>query len=316
MSSTTPSAQSLPQAGLPLSHLLMGLVVTAVWGTNFVIIKFGLHYFPPLMFAFLRFTLVFLPAALFIKRPDVPWWKLAAYGLLIGGGQFGLLFLAMKGHISPGLASLLMQSQAFITIALSIIISSEKVRNYQWVATAIAACGVVLIVAKGGGEVTPLGLGLVLGASTSWALGNMIAKGLPGTGMLGFIVWSSLFAIPPLFALTMVIDGPGALVTAVTHADATGWAALLWQSVGNSLFGYAAWNWLLGRHPTATIAPLSLLIPVFGIGAAVVILGEPLPSWKLGAALFILAGLGLNLFWPRIGSGLAQLRARATGVRP
>jgi len=214
----------------------------------------------------------------------------------------------MQGHISPGLASLLMQTQAFFTIAMAIWTTSERVRAYQWVATAIAACGVALIIAKGGGEVSPLGLGLVLGASMSWALGNMIAKGLPGANMLGLVVWSGLFATIPLGVMTLIFDGPVRIVSAVTHADAIGWTALIWQSVGNSLFGYAVWNWLLARHPTATIAPMSLLIPVFGIGAAAVLLGEALPLWKLGATLFILAGLSLNLFWPKVMERLVRGR--------
>jgi len=129
--------------------------------------------------------------------------------------------------------------------------------------------------------------------------------------MLGVVVWSGIFATIPLFVLTMVFDGPTRIMTSLTHADAVGWTALVWQSVGNSLFGYAAWNWLLARHPTATIAPLSLLIPVFGIGAAAILLAEPLPAWKVGAAAFILAGLGLNLFWPRLKDRLVRGRATA-----
>ena len=303
----SPTGPALSPA-LPARDLLLGLLVTAVWGANFAVIKYGLHYFPPFFFAFPRFVLVFFPAALFVPKPDAPWSRLAAYGVLIGGGQFGMLFIAMQGHISPGLASLLMQTQAFFTIAMAIWTTSERVRAYQWVATAIAACGVALIIAKGGGEVSPLGLGLVLGASMSWALGNMIAKGLPGANMLGLVVWSGLFATIPLGVLTLIFDGPARIASAVDHADPIGWAALIWQSAGNSLFGYAAWNWLLARHPTATIAPLSLLIPVFGIGAAAVLLGEALPLWKLGATLCILAGLSLNLFWPRVRERLVRGR--------
>ena len=82
------------------------------------------------------------------------------------------------------------------------------------------------------------------------------------------------------------------------HADAAAWAAVLWQSVGNTIFGYTAWAWLLARHPAATISPLSLLVPVFGMGASAMLLGEPLTSWKLTAALLVLGGLALNTLWP------------------
>ena len=72
---------------------------------------------------------------------------------------------------------------------------------------------------------------------------------------------------------------------------------MLWQSVGNTMFGYACWAWLLSRYPAATVAPLSLLVPVFGFGASALLLGEPLPAWKIEATLLIMAGLAVNLLW-------------------
>jgi O-acetylserine/cysteine efflux transporter len=81
--------------------------------------------------------------------------------------------------------------------------------------------------------------------------------------------------------------------------------AVAWQAWGNTLFGFVAWGWLLARHPAATVSPMSLLVPVFGMGASALFLGEALPAWKLISAALVLAGLALNLFWPR-------LRARFT----
>ena len=107
------------QSSLTPRHLLLALLVMAVWGSNFVVIRIGLDHLPPLLFAALRFSVAFLPAALFLRPPSAPWRNLAAYGVLIGAGQFGMLFLAMSGHITPGLASLVVQTQVFFTIALS-----------------------------------------------------------------------------------------------------------------------------------------------------------------------------------------------------
>jgi O-acetylserine/cysteine efflux transporter len=84
----------------------------------------------------------------------------------------------------------------------------------------------------------------------------------------------------------------------VTQATPTTWAVVLWQSFGNSLFGYAAWGWLLSRYPAATISPLSLLVPVFGMATSAVLLAEPLSVWKLEAAAMVLGGLALNTLWP------------------
>ena len=101
------------RAGMPALHLLLALAVMAVWGTNFVVIKQALAHLPPLTLAALRFAFAFLPFALFFKRPAVSWANLAAYGVLIGAGQFGLLFTAMRSDITPGLASLVVQVQVF-----------------------------------------------------------------------------------------------------------------------------------------------------------------------------------------------------------
>ena len=149
------------QTSLPLRHALLALAVVAVWGSNFVVIRVGLDHLPPLLFATLRFIFALAPAVFFIKRPDVPWRDLAAYGVLIGAGQFGLLYIAMNGHISPGLASLVVQSQAFFTVALAMGLSGERVKPFQIAALALAAAGIALILWRTDGSATPLGLGLV-----------------------------------------------------------------------------------------------------------------------------------------------------------
>ena len=284
---------------MPLPHLLLAIAVMAVWGTNFVVIAFALEHLPPLLLAALRFTLVFLPLAFFIKRPNVPLSNLAAYGVLIGAGQFGLLFLAMKGDITPGLASLVVQSQIFFTIALSMRTSGERVGIYQWFALALATSGIALIfINSEGATTTPLGLALVLGAALCWALGNITARKAGGVPMLPYIVWSSVFAFPPLFALAFIFEGWPAIEQGLRQADAASWAAVLWQSAGNTMFGYTAWQWLLSKHPAAVVTPMALLVPIFGMSASALVLSEPMPPWKLAAAGLVLAGLAINLMWP------------------
>ena len=120
------------------------------------------------------------------------------------------------------------------------------------------------------------------------------------------MVWSSLFAVPPLALLSLLIEGPSAIARGLAAAGPAIWAAVVWQSIGNTLFGFGAWAWLLARHPAATITPMALLVPVFGMGASAWLLAEPLPSWKLVAAAFVLTGLALNVVWPRYAARLRQ----------
>jgi O-acetylserine/cysteine efflux transporter len=282
------------------AHFLLALAIVAVWGTNFVVIKSALHELPPLLFATLRFLLAFVPAALVLPRPAVRVANLAGYGLLIGAGQFGVLYIAMNGRISPGLASLVVQTQVFFTIGLAMWLGGERVRAFQVAAVLLAAAGLVVVALHTDASTTWVGLVLVLVAALSWSGGNMLAKRAGSINMLGYVAWSSAFAVPVLFALSLATEGWARIASSLAHASAGTWAAVAWQAWGNTLFGYAAWSWLLARYQAAAITPMALLVPVFGMGAAALWLGEPLPLWKLLAAALVMAGLAVNVLWPLI----------------
>jgi len=291
---------------LPL-HIVLALLVVAVWGTNFVVIKIGLRDFPPFLFATLRFAFTALPWLLFIRRPQVPWKWLALFGVFLGAGQFGLMFLAMRADISPGLASLVIQIQVFFTIGLSVLIFREHVSHSALGGIALAAAGLGVIAWHADATVTAAGIFMVLMAAFFWACANITVKRAASQrrariGMFGFMVWSSVFAVPPLLILSLAFDGAATDWHAIAAAHADAWAALAWQVVGNSLFGYVAWNWLLTRYDAATITPYALLVPVFGMGASAVLLGEPLPLWKISAAALVMAGLALLTLMPRVAA--------------
>ena len=288
------------RAALSPAHLLLALLVVAVWGTNFVVIKVGLREFEPFLFATLRFFFSALPFVFFLKRPQVPWRWLAAYGMFLGPGQFGLLFYAMRADISPGLASLVVQVQVFFTIALSMWLFRERLSPWAAAGTLVAAAGLGVIGLHLDATVTITGVALVVLAAFMWSCANIVVKHVARQGvkfdMLSFVSWSSLFAILPLAAMTVVAEGWTPSVAAVQSAGVAGWAAVAWQVVGNMLFGYVAWSWLLLRYDAAIITPYALLIPVFGMGASALWLGEPLPAWKFVAGALVLGGILIIIY--------------------
>jgi hypothetical protein len=82
----------------------------------------------------------------------------------------------MHGHISPGLASLMIQIQVFFTIGLSMRLSDERLQRVQWLALALATAGIGVIVLHTDGSTTVLSLGLIVLAALSWAGGNILAR--------------------------------------------------------------------------------------------------------------------------------------------
>ena len=290
--------------------MLLALAVVAVWGSNFVVIKVALTHVPPLLFAALRFAFALVPALFFVARPAVAWTHLAAYGVLIGVGQFGVLYMAINGHISPGLASLVIQTQVFFTIGMAMFFSRERVQAFQWAALLLAVAGIAVIGLHTGdaqaNNTTLQGVLMVIFGAFCWAGANTVAKQASvikapaaSINMLAFVIWSSAYAVPPLLLLSLAVEGWPAMRAGLTHNSYTAWAAVFWQAWGNTLFGYAAWAWLLSRYPAATISPIALLVPVFGMGSAAWMLDESLPAWKLTAAFLVMAGLALNTLWPR-----------------
>lgn len=285
-------------------HIGLALLIVALWGTNFVVIKWGLRELPPFLFVCLRFTACAFPFVLFIRRPPVAWHWLALYGLLIGAAQFGLLFYAMRADISPGMASLVIQIQVFFTIAMAMWIFHERTTPITWVGTLLAAAGLAVIGFNLDATITGFGVVLVVMAAAALAGGNIVIKRVAResnapVNMLGFMVWSSIFAIPPLLLMTLAFEGWQAGLDAIANASFGAWAALAWQVVGNTLFGYAAWSWLLMRYDAAVVAPYALLIPIFGMGSSALLLGEALPGWKLAAASMVLGGITLITLWGR-----------------
>jgi O-acetylserine/cysteine efflux transporter len=292
---------------LPASHLLLALAIVTVWGTNFVVIKLSLGAFPPFLFAALRYTFAFLPLVFFMPRPKVSWVNLCVYGLAVGVGQFGILYFAIDGRISPGLASLVIQTQVFFTIGFAMFFAKERLRTYQTLAVLVAMTGLGIIALHTDASTTFLGLALVVFTGFSWGVANTVSRRAGSINMLSYVVWASAFAIPPLFAISFLFEGGWEhMNTSLTSAPLGAWAGVLWQSWANTIFGYSAWAWLLSKHPAAVVAPAPLLVPIFGMGAAAYFLAEPLPLWKILAAGLVIAGLVINLFWPNIERSLKR----------
>ncbi len=294
---------------MPLRHVLAAVLVAVVWGVNFVVIHVGLATTPPLLLAALRFALVAGALAWFVPRPALSWPRLAALGLALYAGQFGLLFTAMDVGLSPGLAAVVMQSQAVFTVVAAVVVLGERPGRPQVLGVVVATAGLLLIGLDRGGS-SALGFVLCLLAGASWACGNLVARSAGVTQGLGLVVWGSVVAAPVLGVLALWQVGPSRLPSALAGIDGGGLLALAYLTVVATVLGFGTWSALLGRHPAAVVAPFTMLVPPIGLVTAWLALGErPTPAALAGSAL-VVGGLLLPLALRR------PAPAREGGVRP
>jgi len=302
------SLQKLNKQGQGMTRKdgLLALLVVVVWGLNFVVIKVGLHNMPPLMLAGLRFLLVAFPALFFVSRPKIPFRLLLGYGLTISFGQFAFLFSAINFGMPAGLASLVLQAQAFFTIILGAVVFGERLQGKQLVGITLAVFGVLVLVqaSLSGQHVALLGFMLTLAAAFSWACGNIFNKKImqleSRPPVMSLVVWSALIPIVPFMAASWLLDGPSVMWQSLVAIDLTTILSLVYLAFVATIVGYGIWGSLLGRYETWRVAPLSLLVPVVGIASAALLLGETLGALQLFGALLVMAGLYINVFGLRL----------------
>lgn len=282
------------------ADILTAIAVVGIWGLNFVVIKVGLQDLPPILFTALRFLFAAFPLVFFVRRPTIPWTLLAGYGLFQFAVQFTLLFSGMKLGLSAGLASLVIQLQAFFTIGLAILLLGERPRATQWIGALIALAGMLLVTMHLEGHATVLGFLLVIAGGLSWAMANILTKKMRDVRPVPLVVWGSLLATPPLLCASLLIEGPAVWMQTLHHAGWPSVGAILFQSYPNTILGFGVWSILMRKYPTATIAPFTLLVPVFGMLSATLLLDEPLQWWKIVAGVLVLGGLAFNQFGGRL----------------
>ena len=289
---------------MPLRDLALALGVVLIWGLNFVAIKWGVAEIPPFLLTALRYVGCALPAVFFIKKPQVGWPILIAYGLTVGVLQFSFLFTAMRLGMPAGLASLVMQMQVFFTMGLAMLFLRDRPTLPQLGGAAIALAGLATIGAEhiGGAVLGPLVLTLV--AAGFWAISNIVTKRAGKVDMFAFVIWGSLIPPLPMLALSLAFEGPQAFAD-LAAVSPQAIFSVLFIAYGSTLLGYGAWAVLLGRHPASLVAPFSLLVPVVGFAAAFIVLGETVSPLEIAGSLLIFIGLVLNVFGPRL---VARLR--------
>ena len=285
-------ALMLWSSGMSGAHVVLALLVAVIWGLAFVATRIALDVVSPPQLTALRFLVAAVPA-LWLARPPVPWGALVLAGLFLFAGQFLLQFFGITLGMPPGLASIVIQTQALFTIVFSAVMLGERPSPRQWTGTAIAFAGLAVIAATVGQDLTVIGLSLTGLAAVSFGIGNVLVKRLPPVDALHLVIWLSLVPPVPSLALSAFLDGPRALVTALAAASWLQVAAILYLGVVATVLAYAIWGWLLRRYVVATVAPFALLTPFVAAYASSLVFGERFGALRLAGMALVMLGLAV-----------------------
>lgn len=286
--------------------MVLALLVVVIWGVNFSVIKIGLETLPPILFSALRFAVVAVPAVFFIPFPKTSVWNVLGVGVFLGVLKFGLLFIAMKADASAGLSSLILQAQVFFTIGLSVLLYKEMVSRYQALGILVAVAGFGLFFLDADGNITAMGLMMILAAAFCWAIANTMMKRMQGVNLLHFMVWVSVVPPLPLLLMSYFTETVQPLDVLLAATSDT-WLALLYVSYISTLLAFALWGHLLKSYPAATVTPFALLIPVVGMFTSTLVLNERMTETEMAGAGLIFLGLTCCI----LGGRLMQAKIRA-----
>ncbi|MFI8822393.1 EamA family transporter [Streptomyces sp. NPDC053431] len=276
------------------AHIALAALVAALWGVNFVVIEIGLDHFPPLLFSALRFLVAALPAVFLVGRPKVAWKWIVGVGLALGVAKFGLLFTGMSLGAPAGLSSLVLQVQAVFTALFAFLALGERPDRIKLLGMGVALAGIGLAALDEGASGSMTGFVLVIAAAVCWGVSNVLTRKAAPPDPLNFMVWVSTVPVLPLLALSLLLEGPRRDLDALRALDWTGAGVIVYVAWITTVFGFGAWGWLLRRHPASSVAPFSLLVPVFGMSSAALFLGEGISPLRWCAAALLVGGVALT----------------------
>jgi O-acetylserine/cysteine efflux transporter len=273
----------------------IAVLVASVWGLNFVAIDASLQHFPPYFLIVLRFVLLAVPTVLFVPFPDVPLRWLVGGALGFGVVQFVFLYAALLAGLPAGLASLVLQAAAPMTVLLGAVWLKERVTAWQGIGVGLAAVGIVVIATSRASSSSALPVALGLLAAAGWAISNICSSRAAPDHPVRYTLWMSVVPPVPMLVVSLAVEGPRqighSLTSAFTPEAAPAVLGLLYTVLMGSVIGAGAWTALLKRNPSSSVAPYSMLVPVTGFAGAWMLLGETPQVGDLIGGAVVVAGL-------------------------
>ena len=287
------------------------VLVCLVWACNNIISKIVVAHWgvPPLFYAAVRFAIVAAVTLPWLLPAPRPTWRIVAVGLLMGAGNFALLFMGFK-TASPSASAVVIQLGVPFTTILSMLMLGEKVRWKRGLGIALTLAGAVVVMWNPHGLQLSPGLWFIVASAFTGSLGAVMMKQVEGVKPLQFQAWVGATSVAPLGLLSLMTE-PGALGAAL-HV---GWpfvAAVVFSALVVSVVAHTAYYGLIQRYEANLIAPLTLLTPLFTIGLGVMVTHDHFDlRMGIGATLALLGVLIIALRRNQVMPLLMSIRNRA-----
>lgn len=280
------------------ADVCIAVMVAVIWGLAFVASRIALDEFSPELMTTLRFAIAALPC-LFLRKPGVSWWLLIAISFTLFLGQFLAQAFAIADGVPVGLSSVIVQSQALFTIALAAIVFGELPTRMQTIGIGIATAGLLMICGTVGYDFSVGAFAIIMICPISFAIGNLLLRRAQDVRMFDLFAWLCLTAAVPLFALTLVTNGPGPTWHALSHMSLTGLICMLILGGISTSIAYWLWGRLLRDYTAAQVVPFALLVPFVGSAASSVVFGETFGPLRLAGMVTVVGGIAVMLLSKR-----------------
>ena len=275
-------------------HLLLILVPTLAWGLNFPFARISTAEFPPFFLLSARFSLVALILLPFFPKPPQKIIPLLILAVLFGPLHAGTMLYSMYLEFPASTGVLIQQLSVPMTLIISVIFLKVLIHRHSIIGLIFSFCGLFLLIQAPSIQGNYLGLIVMLISALSGAIYLLFLKEyFQEIHPLAIIAWVSLLTIPVILPFTFFLENNH--LELLKNASLKAYGAAFYGFFISSVLGHSIWYFLVKKYPLETIAPITLLTPVFGVLGGVLILDEPLNQSMIFGGLLTLIGSAIVL---------------------
>lgn len=250
-------------------HIALAVLVSAIWGMNFIFVSYSLNDLPPILLGALRFLLASIPAIFFVRPPAIPFKHLFLYALFMFALQFTFLFLGLAVGMPAGLTSLVAQVQVFFSAFFAAVFLKEEMTREQLLGAMVAFSGIALVISQLGMHTTLLGFVFVILAAVSWGIGNLLTRVIGDSAhVTSLVAWACFWGSIPMLLLSVAVEGMPQIVSGLKQISWLTVGSLAYITYASTWLAYGVWSWLLTEYSIIRVAPFTMLVPVFGMFGA------------------------------------------------